>query len=47
MREGPDPTNFQEQEEDGSSGIWISWLNTCSPIQRTRLTACKVEKKPK
>lgn len=47
MREGPDPTNFQGQEEDESSGIWISWLNTCSPIQRTRLRACKRRKETK
>lgn len=43
MRETPDPENSQGQEEDDSSETWTSWLNTCSPIQHTLLTACMVE----
>lgn len=43
MKEAPDPANSQGQEEDGSSETWTSWLNTCSPAQRTLLTACMVE----
>ncbi len=43
MREGPDPAKSQGQEEDDSSETWTSWLNTCSPVQRTLLTACPVE----
>lgn len=43
MREAPDPANSQGQEEDDSSVTWTSWMNTCSPVQRTLLTACIVE----
>lgn len=43
MREAPDPANSLGQEEDDSSETWTSWLNTCSPVQHTLLTACMVE----
>lgn len=39
MTEGPDPANSQGQEAGDSSETWTSWLNTCSPVQRTLLTA--------
>lgn len=44
MRKAPDPVSFQGQEVGESSGIWTSWLNTCSPIQHTLLTACNVQR---
>lgn len=43
MKEDPDPANSQGQEEGNSSETWTSWLNTCSPVQHTLLTACMVE----
>lgn len=44
MREAPDPANSQGLVEDDSSETWTSWLSTCSPAQRTLLTACMVGK---
>lgn len=44
MREAPDPENSQVLVGDDSSETWTSWLNTCSPAQRTPLTACIVGK---
>lgn len=47
MREAPDPENSQGLVGDDSSETWTSWLNTCSPAQRTLLTACMVGKRTK
>lgn len=44
VREAPDPANSQGLVEDDSSETWTSWLSTCSPAQRTLLTACVVRK---
>lgn len=42
MREAPDPENSRGPVGDDSSETWTSWLNTCSPAQRTLLTAYMV-----
>lgn len=47
VREAPDPENSQGLVGDDSSETWTSWLNTCSPAQRTLLTACMVGKRTK
>lgn len=45
VREAPDPENSQGLVGDDSSETWTSWLSTCSPAQRTLLTACMVGKR--